>query len=269
VQRQPGCVEMRNFRSSFGPQEISGRHLDHRKFPVVIWTTGSNMHINEKKEGGLVLSELWCSIGEYRHIAHWTKDFTERRIRQMLQTGTFPAEYRRVMYGKSGKKYHYQIKLTKDEDIRKLVNMRSADLYVKEHADANKGPDFHMVKNQDKRTPSAYNLNIKVPVASYLDVIMQNTIIQHHYRIVLNHQGKAKAGLNDYCETAGHSESRKNRYNIRCNENMRMALHEYAQQYGLTIKEAYVHMLMEYLKTPEGRVVMCMAQATESSNNNR
>ncbi len=30
-----------NFRSSFGPQEISGRHLDHRKFPVVIWTTGN------------------------------------------------------------------------------------------------------------------------------------------------------------------------------------------------------------------------------------
>ncbi len=278
---------MRNFRSWIS-------HLGHGKFPVVdfppgtweisgrgfpTWDMGSNIGENKATgratvhqiiqkgaapcvhiglQGAYKMEVLWCTIKEYRRISVWAKEISARRIRQMIQTGIFPEEVRRMTIGKTGAKYTYQIKLTNPEEVNKLSRMRCVDATIP--TDTNS----QVLTDPDSRKPTLFSLDMTIPVGSFLDIAMQNKLIRREYQTYLSNHAKRKPEESgDHLRT---SKNLKNRYIVRCNRNMGNSLYEYSKQTGLTMKESYVVLLMEYLNSPAGHTAMRIAQVIEDKH---
>jgi len=206
------------------------------------------------------VAEEWCSIREYRQISPWTKEMSERRLRQIMQAGVFPGEVRKVARGRSG--YTYQIKLTDEEEIKKLYRLRftvaTKDIYPTDSVPAGYGGTRHAAE-----TPSstAYQLNLQVPAATMLDLAMQNKMIRRNYR---NYLRSCSRKVSFPVSDANVAVPRK-RYCIRCSEDMYATLQAHASIHGLTIKESFVMMLMEYLSTADGQVTLYMNQAANTN----
>ena len=233
-----------NFRASKNRQEISERQTD---------TAGSNIG-ETLRGGGTPKVEEWCSIKEYRSISPWTKEVSERRIRQMIQTGVFPGEVRKVAHGRSG--YAYQIRLTDEEEIKKLYRMRFTESTKDSYADT-VAAGYSSARRSPDSSPPAYQLNFQVPAATMLDLAMQDKTIRRNYRNYLRAcSRKASVPANGANATVP-----KKRYCVRCSEDMYATLQAHSSIHGLTIKESFVMMLMEYLNTTDGQVALCMSQA--------
>ena len=205
----------------------------------------------------------WCSIKEYRRIATWAKEISVRRIRQLIQAGIFPEEVRRIAAGKVGAKYTYQIKLSNPEEVDKLLRIRYVET-IAQKDDVATNTNAQVLNATDNRPQTSFFLDMELPVGSYFDIAMQNKIIRKKYNEYLSNCGASNTDVAGDHSTKGRL---KNRHIVRCNINMKNALCKYANHTGLTMKEAYVVLLMEYLNSPAGKIAVCTAQAINNKHN--
>jgi hypothetical protein len=205
----------------------------------------------------------WCSIKEYRRIATWAKEISVRRIRQLIQANIFPEEVRRIPAGKAGAKYTYQIRLSKPEEVDKLSHTRYFET-IAQKDDVATNTKVQILNATDSHPPTSFRLDMAAPIGSFIDIALQNKIIKQKYNEYLSNCGASNTDVAGDHSTKGRL---KNRHIVRCNINMKNALCEYAKHTGLTMKEAYVVLLMKYLNSPAGKIALCTAQTINNKHN--